>query len=144
MGRKKKSEVLGIPYSYVPTETWMPEVGGFQKLVPVGRFIRDLLIERGEMSIAQIHRAYKDEVVERYKEQGRRVLKRSLMTYNSFAVYFQCLKLLKFVEPSNHTEPSKPQQWYADFPSQVFYKLTDKGKEAPDDQWSDPRHTLYG
>lgn len=144
MGRKKKSEVKGIPYSYTPVETWMPEVGGFKKLVKVGHFVRDFLKGKEQASIAQIHRAYKDEVVKRYKEQDRRVLRRSLMTYGSFAAYFQCLKLLKFVERTDHTEPSKPQQWYADFPSQVFYRLTDKGKEVPDHEWGDPRRTLYG
>lgn len=143
MGRKKKSELRDTSYTYPPTETWLPEVGGFQKVLPVGLFVRNFLKEKKQASIAQIHRAYKDEVAEKYKEQGKKVAKKSLMTYGSFTAYFQCLKLLKFVEPSNHTEPSKPQQWYADFPSQVFYRLTAKGKEAPDHEWSDPRHTLY-
>lgn len=94
--------------------------------------------------MAQIHRNYKSCVVDRYEQYGRKVLKRSLMTYSSFTAYFQMLKILGFVKPSNHTEPSKPQQWYKDFPSQVCYCLTDKGVAAPDYQWGDPRHTLYG
>lgn len=63
--------------------------------------------------------------------------------YHSFVMYFGMLKKLKWVEPTGQEEASTPQDYYDGFEPRRFYRLTKKGIEAPDDQWSNPHRTLY-
>ena len=121
-----------------------PRRGGFQKLVSVGKFVRDYLLEHDEATMTGIHNAYKDEVYTRYEAAGKKILKKNLMTYNSFAVYFAKLRRLGWVERTKHRERSKPQEWYEEWPELIYYKITDKGREAKDSDWSNPVYALYG
>ena len=65
------------------------------------------------------------------------------MRYHSFLMYFGVLKRLGWVEEAGHTEPSTIQDHYPPAPNRVYYRLTEKGKEAPDKYWSNPLFTLY-
>jgi len=53
---------------------------------------------------------------------------------------------LSWVEFAGKEEKSSVQEAmpdYPDAPSRRYYRLTLKGKEAPDYQWSNPQLTLY-
>ncbi len=66
--------------------------------------------------------------------------------YNSFHRYFHWLKQLGWVEPTGHEEKSAVQEVMPDYPEappKIYYRLTKKGIEAPDFQWSNPQLTLY-
>jgi len=66
--------------------------------------------------------------------------------YHSFQRYFHWLKQLGWVEFTGREEPSTPQSYMPDYPQappRRYYRLTTKGIEAPDFQWSNPQITLY-
>jgi len=66
--------------------------------------------------------------------------------YHSFQRYFHWLKQLGWVEPTGREEKSSVQEVMPDYPQappRRYYRLTQKGKEAPDYQWSNPQLTLY-
>jgi DNA-binding PadR family transcriptional regulator len=65
------------------------------------------------------------------------------MRYHSFLMYFGVLKRLGWVEVTSETEPSSIQENYPPAPERTYYRLTDKGVEARDKQWSNPLFTLY-
>ena len=64
--------------------------------------------------------------------------------YHSFVVYFSMLQKLGWVEHSGIVEPSAFQENYTQGQPRIFYRLTDKGKSAPDSQWANPHKALYG
>jgi hypothetical protein len=66
--------------------------------------------------------------------------------YHSFQRYFHWLKQLGWVEFTGKEEKSSVQEnmpSYPQAPPRRFYRLTKKGTEAPDYQWSNPQITLY-
>jgi hypothetical protein len=63
--------------------------------------------------------------------------------YHSFQRYFHWLKQLGWVEFTGREEASSLQGNYPDAPSKRYYRLTRKGLEAPDYEWSNPQLTLY-
>ena len=71
-----------------------------------------------------------------YKSRGCR--------YHSFVNYFSTIQKLGWVEPSGIVEPSAFQEHYSEGKPRIYFRLTSKGKSASDEQWADPRKTLYG
>lgn len=63
--------------------------------------------------------------------------------YHSFVMYFGMLKKLGWVEITGREEASTPQDYYEGFEPRRYYRLTRKGREAPDHEWSNPHRTLY-
>jgi hypothetical protein len=66
--------------------------------------------------------------------------------YHSFQRYFHWLKQLDWVEFTGKEEESSVQENMPDYPQappRRFYRLTKKGIEAPDYEWSNPQLTLY-
>jgi len=66
--------------------------------------------------------------------------------YHSFQMYFHWLKQLGWVEFTGKEETSSVQEVMPDYPQappRRYYRLTKKGKEAPDYEWSNPQLTLY-
>ena len=63
--------------------------------------------------------------------------------YHSFQRYFHWLKQLEWVEFTGEEEVSSVQANYPDAPPRRYYRLTRKGIEAPDREWSNPQLTLY-
>jgi len=63
--------------------------------------------------------------------------------YHSFSRYFHWLKQLAWVEFTGKEETSSLQEQYAPAPPRRYYRLTRKGKEAPDQQWSNPLITCH-
>ena len=63
--------------------------------------------------------------------------------YHSFVMYFNMLKKLEWVEATGEEEASTPQGYCEDFEPRRYYRLSRKGIEAPDQQWSNPHRALY-
>ncbi len=62
----------------------------------------------------------------------------------SFFSYFHYLKLLGFVEPTGREEEAYIQSLdYADAPPRRWYRLSEKGRQAPEHEWYRPQLTLY-
>ena len=64
--------------------------------------------------------------------------------YHSFVNYFSTLQKLGWVEPSGKVEASAFQDNYPQGKPRIYYRLTDTGRQAPEQAWADPRKTLYG
>jgi len=64
--------------------------------------------------------------------------------YHSFVVYFSTLQRLGWVEFTGREEPSAFQDHYPDGNSRRYFRLTSKGKQAPDSAWANPHKYLYG
>ena len=86
------------------------------------------------------------------EEQAERIYQRELkrvsrkfthMRYHSFLMYFGVLKRLGWVETTDETERSTIQDNYPAAPERVYYRLTEKGKRASGELWSNPLFTLY-
>jgi len=65
------------------------------------------------------------------------------MRYHSFLKYFGTLKKLGWVEASSETEDSAMQDHYPEAPNRVYYRLTEAGRKATDEEWSNPLFTMY-
>jgi len=63
--------------------------------------------------------------------------------YHSFVNYFGMLKKLGWIEETGEEEKSAPQDYYEGFQSRIYYRLTKKGIDAPDPEWSNPKLVLY-
>ncbi len=79
-----------------------------------------------------------------YQRELKRVSRKfTHMRYHSFLMYFGVLKRLGWVEETGDTEASSIQDNYPPAPSRTYYRLTEVGKQAGDDPWSNPLFTLY-
>ncbi len=58
-------------------------------------------------------------------------------------MYFGVLKRLGWVEVTNQIEASAIQDNYPAAPARVYYRLTEEGKRAGEELWSNPLFTLY-
>jgi hypothetical protein len=104
--------------------------------------------DRAERVISDMVVKGTDVTEERAEEIYQRELKRvsrkfTHMRYHSFLMYFGVLKRLGWVEVSGETEASGIQENYQKAHSRIYYRLTQKGKEATDELWSNPLFTLY-
>jgi len=66
--------------------------------------------------------------------------------YHSFQRYFHWLKQLGWVELTGREERSTVQENMPDYPQappRRYYRLTKRGIEVPDHEWSNPQLTLY-
>ncbi|MFC2000538.1 hypothetical protein ACFLXE_07300 [Chloroflexota bacterium] len=63
--------------------------------------------------------------------------------FHSFVVYFSNLQRLGWVEFTGGEEPSMFQQHYPAGPPRKYFRLTEAGREAPDEAWSNPLFWLY-
>jgi len=63
---------------------------------------------------------------------------------HSFARYFGMLTGLGWVEPTGKEETSAFQEQYPEAQPRRYFRLTGRGRAAPDLDWSNPLRTLYG
>jgi DNA-binding PadR family transcriptional regulator len=63
--------------------------------------------------------------------------------YHSFQRYFHWLKQLGWVEFTGKEETASMQDFCPEAPPRRYYRLTEKGINAPDYEWSNPQLTLY-
>ena len=79
-----------------------------------------------------------------YQRELKKVSRKfSHMRYHSFLMYFGVLKKLHWVEFTGVAEDSGIQDNYPNAPSRIYYRLTQEGKAAGDELWSNPLFTLY-
>lgn len=64
--------------------------------------------------------------------------------YHSFITYFSTIQKLEWVESTGELETSRFQDKYPAGKFRVFFRITEKGKIAPDSQWANPHKALYG
>ena len=64
--------------------------------------------------------------------------------YHSFIVYFSTLRRLGWVELTGGEEPSAFQDNYPPGPPRKYYRLTQVGRKAGDQEWANPQQGLYG
>jgi hypothetical protein len=64
--------------------------------------------------------------------------------FHSFVTYFSMLQKLGWVEPTGKIETSRFQHKYTEGQPRIYFRLTEKGKSAPDSQWANPHKALYG
>jgi len=80
----------------------------------------------------------------RFEYHFRRIAyKLTKCRYHSFNRYFRYLIQLKWVEPTGYEESSALQDYYPPAPSRKYYRLTRKGVEASEAEWSNPQRTAY-
>ncbi len=88
-----------------------------------------------------------DEYAERLDWYFRRIPYKLVKSrYHSFQRYFHLLKQLEWVEFTGKEMRSGPQDSMRDHPAaspRRFYRLSRKGIEASDDDWSNPQRVLY-
>ena len=65
------------------------------------------------------------------------------MRYHSFLMYFGVIKRLGWVERTEEIELSSIQDNYPPAPERVYYRLTNRGIAATDEEWTNPLFTLY-
>ena len=104
--------------------------------------------EKAEKLISKLVLKGKDVTEEQAEDIYQRELKRisrkfTHMRYHSFLVYFSVLKKLGWVEKTGETGPSAIQDNYPKAPDRTYYRLTEKGKKASLESWSNPLFTLY-
>jgi len=99
------------------------------------------IISRMVVGGADVTEEQADIIYER--ELKRMSRKFTHMRYHSFLMYFGVLKRLGWVETTGKTEASGIQDNYPGAPSRIYYRLTQRGKEATDELWSNPLFTLY-
>ena len=63
---------------------------------------------------------------------------------HSFVTYFSMPQKLEWVEPTGEKEMSHFQRKYPEGQPRIYFRLTEKGKAAPDSQWANPHKALYG
>ena len=72
----------------------------------------------------------------RYKAQGCRS--------HSFVTYFSTIQKLGWVEFTGREEPSAFQEHYPAGQPRKYFRLTQAGLNASDDDWANPHRALYG
>ena len=100
------------------------------------RIISNMVVKGADVTEEEAEKIYQREL----KRVSRKF---THMRYHSFLMYFGVLKRLGWVEVTGETESSSIQDNYSPAPSRTYYKLTEEGKRAGDDLWSNPLFTLY-
>jgi len=99
------------------------------------------IISRMVVSGADVTEEQAEKIHERELKKVSRKFTR--MRYHSFLKYFGTLKKLGWVEVTSETENSAMQDHYSEAPNRVYYRLTEAGRKATDDEWSNPLFTMY-
>ena len=104
--------------------------------------------ERAEKRISDLVVAGKEVTPETeariYEQEMKRISRKfTRMRYHSFLIYFGVLKRLGWVEATTETEAAAIQDNYPEAPDRTYYRLTKAGREAADQEWSNPLFALY-
>jgi len=106
----------------------------------------DRATRREERQARREKHAISPEEIEKLTERylARISYKSTSCRYHSFVVYFSNLQRLGWVEATGKEEASAFQGNYPPGPPRRYYRLTQAGKEASDETWSNPQLALYG
>jgi hypothetical protein len=100
------------------------------------RIISNMVVKGADVTEEKAEEIYQREL----KKVSRKF---THMRYHSFLMYFGVLKRLGWVEATSETEASGIQDNYPNAPGRIYYRLTQKGRKATDELWSNPLFTLY-
>jgi len=100
------------------------------------KIISNLVVKGTDVTEEEAEKIYQREL----KKVSRKF---THMRYHSFLMYFGVLKRLGWVEVTKKTEPSAIQDNYPAAPERVYYRLTEIGKQAGQEPWSNPLFALY-
>ena len=91
-------------------------------------------------------RAISPEKIERLTERylARIPYKTTSCRYHSFVVYFSNPQRLGWVEFTGREEPSAFQEHHPEGQPRKYFRLTQDGLNASDDDWANPHRALYG
>lgn len=64
--------------------------------------------------------------------------------FHSFVVYFSTIQRLGWVKATGGEEPSAFQEHYPSGPPRKYFRLTEAGLLASDEEWANPQAALYG
>jgi len=109
-------------------------------------YARDAVAWENEQRLRKNQEPYTpEEYVERLEWHLERIpYKLHRARFHSFYRYFHYLKQLGWIEPTGKEDESYIQSLtYADAPPRRYYRLSAKGKEAPEWEWYRPQLTLY-
>ena len=109
-------------------------------------YARDAIAWENEKRLRKNQEPYTtEEYAERLEWHVERIpYKLHRARYHSFFRYFHYLKQLGFIEPTGREEEFYIQSLtYPDAPSCRYYRLSAKGKQAPEWEWFRPQLTLY-
>jgi hypothetical protein len=128
--------------------SWQEDIFYYYKLAIHKAYAEDAVAWENEARIKAGKPIYSpEEYAEQVDWHLRRIpYKLVKCRYQSFHRYFHWLKQLEWVEPTGREEKSAVQEVMPDFPQappKIYYRLTKKGREAPDWEWSNPQLTLY-
>jgi hypothetical protein len=130
-----------------------PEVGAHQafifqnyKLALMRATALDRATRTEEKKAKREKRAIEPDNIEKLAEKylNRMPYKANGCRYHSFVVSFSNLQRLGWVQSTGREEPSAFQDNYPEGQPRKYFRLTKAGREASDDDWSNPRRTLYG
>jgi hypothetical protein len=113
----------------------------YYKLALIRAYAEDAAVREEERIAEREKRRISPEKIEEltayYSERIPYKLHRA--RYHSFSRYFHWLKQLEWVEFTGVEEASAIGEYYPDAPKRRYYRLTRKGIEAPDYEWSRPQ-----
>ena len=117
----------------------------FYKTALLKAIAEDRATRQEERQAQRENRAIDPERIERLTQRylARTPYKSASCRYHSFVVYFSNLQRLGWVESSGVVEASAFQANYPQGKPRIYFRLTEKGKSTSDEQWADPRKTLY-
>jgi len=135
-----------------------PEVGacqedifGHYKEALIRAYAEDMAVREEEKRAAREKRPISPEKIKELTEyySARIPYKLHKARYHSFSRYFHWLKQLGWVERTGKEQTSTIQGYLIDAgkppdaPPRIYYRLTQKGIDAPDWEWSRPQLALY-
>lgn len=128
--------------------SWQEEIFYYYKIALHKAYAEDAVAWENDERIRNGKDGYTEiEYAERVDWYFRRIpYKLVKCRYHSFQRYFHWLKQLGWVEPTGREETSAVQENMPDYPAappQRYYRLTQKGINAPDYEWSRPQLALY-
>lgn len=128
--------------------SWQEEIFYYYKIALHKAYAEDAVAWENDERIRNSKDGYTEiEYAERVDWYFQRIpYKLVKCRYHSFQRYFHWLKQLGWVEPTGREEISAVQENMPDYPAappQRYYRLTQKGINAPDYEWSRPQLALY-
>ncbi|MDD5039349.1 MAG: hypothetical protein PHN78_08580 [Dehalococcoidales bacterium] len=138
----------GSPNINPDVGSWQEEIFYYYKIALHKAYAEDAVAWENDERIRNGKDGYTEtEYAERVDWYFRRIpYKLVKCRYHSFQRYFHWLKQLGWVELTGKEETSAVQENMPDYPQappKRYYRLTQKGINAPDYEWSRPQLVLY-
>jgi hypothetical protein len=139
-----KGDKFGSPIIDLEKGAPQADIFYFYKLAQHRSYAENTVAYENEARIKAGRPIYSPEEYEERVDWHMRRIPYKLVScrYHSFVNYCGMLKKLGWLEEVTE-EPSGPQEYDPKFQPRRYYRLTKKGIDAPDYEWSNPKLTLY-